>query len=271
LGFAGDVAMSDLEFERELSPEQIREALSLLDSKAGAQNQNVRVEDLNPAEELHPKPEPSSTAIAQQDCAPAAEDSKRRKKHLNFAVAWYGVAIAVAGVLALLSWGERALAPPPLIARAQLPNRAAAAPANNASPALPVGNPLPDQSGSERQPSSPEVAGSSPIGYASRDDDQAAARDAANSENAVPSSAPSTTIPAIGTSQARWDEGASREPDQAWRHPQAVRVAATKKRFWRRHWAPRAEINGGERCFFFGCLPWRAHPVSYEPPHNTTQ
>ena len=265
--------MSDLEFERELSPEQIREALSLLDSRAGAQNQNLPVEDLNPAEELHPKPEPSSATIAQQDCTPAPEDSKRRKKQLNFAVAWYGVAIAVAGVLALLSWGEGALSPPPLIAHAQLPNRAAAPPANNASPspALPVGNPLPDQSGSERQPSSPEVAGSSPIGYASRDDDQAAVRDAANSENAVPSSARSTTIPAIGTSQARWDEGASRKPDQAWRHPRAVRVAATKKRFWRRHWPPRAEINGGERCFFFGCLPWRAQPVSYEPPRNTTQ
>jgi hypothetical protein len=247
--------MSDLEFERELSPEQIREALSLLDSRAGAQNQNVRVEDLNPAEELHPKPEPSSAVIAKQDCTLAAEDSKRRKKQLNFAVAWYGVGIAVAGVLALLSWGERALTPPPLIANAQLPNRVAAAAAKNAFSALPVGNPLPDQSRSERQPSSPEVAGSSPIGYASRDDDQAAVRDAANSENAVPSSARSTTIPAIGTSQAR-------------RHPRAVRVAATKKR---RHWPPRAELDGDERCFFFGCLPWRAQPVSYEPPRNTTQ
>jgi len=37
--------MSDLEFQRELSPEQIREALSLLDSMAGAQNQNVGIED----------------------------------------------------------------------------------------------------------------------------------------------------------------------------------------------------------------------------------
>jgi hypothetical protein len=263
--------MSDLEFQRELSPEQIREALSLLDSRAGAQNQNVRAEDLNPAEELHPKPEPSSAAIAKQDCTPAAEDSKRRKKQLNFAVAWYGVGIAVAGVLALLSWGERALAPPPLIAHAQLPNRAATSLAKNASPALPVGNPLPDQSGSERQSSSAEVAGSSSTGYASRDDDQAAVRDAANSQNAVPSSARSTTIAAIGTGQARWDEEASRKPDQAWRHPWAVRVAATKKRSWRRHWPLRAEINGGERCFFFGCLPWRPQPASYEPPRNTTQ
>jgi hypothetical protein len=262
--------MSDLEFERELSPEQIREALSLLDSRAGAQNQNVRVEDLNPAEELHRKPEPSSAAIAKQDSTLATEDPNQRKKHLNSAVAWYGVGIAVAGVLALLSWGERTLTPPPLIAYAQLPNRAVP-PTKNVSPALPVGNPLPDQSGSERQPSSPEVAGSNPIGFAGPDDDQAAVRDAANSENAIPSSSRSTTIPAIGTSQARWDERASREPDQAWRYPRAVQVAATKKRFWRRHWPPRAQINGGERCFFFGCVPWRAQPVSYEPPRNTTQ
>jgi hypothetical protein len=151
--------MSDLEFERELSPQQIRQARSLLDSRAGAQNQNVRVEDLNPAEELHRKPEPSSAAIAKQDCTLAAEDPNQRKKHLNSAVAWYGVDIAVAGVLALLSWGERTLTPPPLIAYAQLPNRAVP-PTKTVSPALPVGNPLPDQSGSERQPSSPEVASS---------------------------------------------------------------------------------------------------------------
>ncbi len=263
--------MSDLEFERELSPEQIREALSLLDSRAGAQNQNVRVEDLNRAEELHPKPEPSSAAIAAQDCTPVAEDLQQRKKHLNLAVAWYGAGIAAVGGLALLSWGERALAPPPVIAHEILPNRVATPPAKIASPALLIGNPLPDKSGSERQPSSPEVAGSNPIGYASRDDDQAAVRDAANSENAVPPSARSTNIPAIGTSQAPWDEGASRKPDQAWRHPGAVQVAATKKRFWRRHWSPRAGLNGGGRCFFFGCLPWRAQRVSYEPPRNTTQ
>ena len=44
--------MSDLEFQRELSPEQIREALSLLDSKTGAQNHNLRVEDQSPPEEV---------------------------------------------------------------------------------------------------------------------------------------------------------------------------------------------------------------------------
>ena len=51
LGCAGEPAMSDLEFQRELSPEQIREALSLLDSTTGAQNQNLRIGDLSPGEE----------------------------------------------------------------------------------------------------------------------------------------------------------------------------------------------------------------------------
>ena len=41
--------MSDLEFQHELSPEQMREALSLLDSTAGT-NPTVQIEDLRPAE-----------------------------------------------------------------------------------------------------------------------------------------------------------------------------------------------------------------------------
>jgi len=64
LGSGGDAAMSDLEFQRELSPEQIREALSLLDGTAGAQNQNVGIEDLRPAEEVNPEPDHSSTTMA---------------------------------------------------------------------------------------------------------------------------------------------------------------------------------------------------------------
>jgi hypothetical protein len=67
LGSAGDAAVSDLEFQRELSPEQIREALSLLDSTAGAQGQDLRIGDLSPAEEVNPEPHQSSTTMATQD------------------------------------------------------------------------------------------------------------------------------------------------------------------------------------------------------------
>ena len=52
--------MSDLEFQRELSPEQMREALSLLDSTAGTQNQTVQIEDLRPPGEVNPEPDHSS-------------------------------------------------------------------------------------------------------------------------------------------------------------------------------------------------------------------
>jgi len=83
--------MSDLEFQRELSPEQMREALSLLDRTAGAQDQNLRIENLSPAEEVNPEPDHSSTTMAAQDRPPAAEDPLQRKKHLNLVLAYFGI------------------------------------------------------------------------------------------------------------------------------------------------------------------------------------
>jgi hypothetical protein len=265
--------MSDLEFQRELSPEQIREALSLLDSRAGGQNQNLRVGDLNLDPELDHKPnQPSSTAAA-QDHPPAAEGLQQRRKPGTLAVAFYGVGITAAGALAVLSWSESALIPPPLpgIPHEELANPQPAPPAKSVSPALPVVKPLPDQSrgGFERQPSMPEVAGSGLIGYANRDNDQAALKDTAKSDNAIPSAARSATIPAIGTRQAQSEERASQKLEQDWWHARVVRVAPAKKRSWRRHWQARLEI-GGKWCFF-GCLPWRAQRVFYEPPRSVTQ
>ena len=114
MGSAGEAAMSDLEFQRELSPEQIREALSLLDSTAGAKNQNSGIGDSRPAEEVNPEPDQSSTTMATQDRPPAAEDPQQRKKHLNLAVAFLGIGMAIAGALALLSWPE-SVPPPPML------------------------------------------------------------------------------------------------------------------------------------------------------------
>ena len=104
--------MSDLEFQRELSPEQMREALSLLDSTAGTQNQTVQNEDLRPAEEVNPEPDQSSTTMPTQDRPPAAEDPQQHRKHLNLAVAFFGIGIAAAGALALWSWQESVPLPP---------------------------------------------------------------------------------------------------------------------------------------------------------------
>jgi hypothetical protein len=271
LGSAGEAAMSEPEFQRELSPEQIREALSLLDSMAGAQNQNLRIGDLRPAEEVDPEPDHSSTTTATQDWPPAAEDPLQRKKHLNSAVAFLGIGIAAAGALALLSWRESVPPPPVLgIAHVQPPTQSAAPAAKSDSSALPVAKPPPDQSpgGSERQSSTPELAD------LSRD-----VNDVANSDSAIPAVALSATNQATGTSQARWNERVSRKPQHTWSHARAVRVAAANKRFWRLHWQARADDEwcivacrraGGDWCFF-ACRTWRAQPVFYEPPRNVTR
>jgi hypothetical protein len=271
LGSAGEATMSEPEFQRELSPEQIREALSLLDGMAGAQNQNLRIGDLRPAAEVEPEPDDSSTTTATQDWSPAAEDPLQRKKHLNSAVALLGIGIAAAGALALLSWRESVPPPPVLgIAHEQPPTQSAAPAAKSDSSALPVAKPPPDQSpgGLERQSSTPGLAGlSRDVNYA------------VNSDSAIPPVARSATNQSIGTSQARWNERVSRKPQHTWSHARAVRVDAAKKRFLRLHWQARADDDwcivacrraGGDWCFF-ACRTWRAQPVFYQPRRNVTQ
>jgi hypothetical protein len=262
--------MSDLEFQRELNPEQIREALLLLDGRAGVQSQSMRVGDLNPNAEVDHEPNQPSSTVAAQDHTPAAENLQQRGKHGTLAVAYYGVGIAAAGALAVLSWRESALTPPPPlgIPHEQLANQQPAPPAKSVSPALPVVKPLPDRSrgGFERQPFMPEVAGSDANGYANN---RAALKDSAESGNAIPSAAGSATSPAIGTRQAQSEERTNRKLEQDWWHARVVRVAAAKKRSWRRHWQARAEI--GRKWCLFGCFLWRAQRVFYEPPRSVIQ
>src|SRR5215471_16761993 len=141
----------------------MREALSLLDNTAGAQNQTAQIEDLRPAEEVNPEPDQSSTTMPSQDRPPAAEDPQQRRKHLNSAVAFFGIGIAAAGALALWSWWESVPLPPtPRIAQEEFSKQSAAPAAKSDSLALPVIEPPPDQSpgGSERQPPTPELIGS---------------------------------------------------------------------------------------------------------------
>ena len=253
--------MSDLEFQRELSPEQMREALSLLDSTAGAQNQTVQIEDLRPAEEVNPGPDQSSTIMPTQNRPPAAEDPQQRRKHLNLAVAFFGIGIAAAGALALWSWRESVpLSPTPGIAQEQFSKQSAAPAAKSDSPEPPVAEPPPDESpgGPGRQPPTPELAGSSGAG-----------RDAVNSDGAIPPAVPSATDHATNTGRARWNERVSRRPEHTSWHARAVQVAAARKRIRRLHWQVRAEDEwcivacrraNGEWCFF-GCRAWRAQPV----------
>lgn len=262
--------MSELEFQRELSPEQIREALSLLDSAAGAQHQNS-IGDLRAAEEVGPEPDQSSTTVAAQDRPPAAQDLQQRKKHLRLAIAFFAFGMAAAGTASLLPWPERVPQPPMLgIAHEQLPEPSSAPAAKSDSPALPVANPPRDQGPgeSERQPSMPELGRLS-----------GGVRDAANSDSALPPVVRAATNQATGTSQARWNERVSRRPEHTWWHARAVPVAPAKKRFWRLHWQARADDEwcivacrraDGQWCFF-GCRTWRAQPVFYEPRRNVTR
>src|ERR1700756_1375804 len=132
----------------------MREALSLLDSTAGTQNQTVQLEDLRPAEEVNPELDQSSTTMPGQDRPPAAEYPQQRRKHLNLAVAFFGIGIVAAGALAL-SWRESVPLPPtPGIAQEQFSKQSAALAAKSASPALLGAEPSPDQSpgGSEPPP-----------------------------------------------------------------------------------------------------------------------
>src|SRR5437764_490135 len=192
--------MSDLEFQRALSSDQMREALSLLDGGACAKLRNGQTGELSPAEEVGSGADQASTTSATPNRLPAAEDAHQRRKHLNPVLAYYGLGIAAAAALTLLSWSERGLTPPALpgIAGEQLPNPQPAQLAESASPALAANAPSEQSSGgAERPPSNPEVAGSSHLGHADRDNDQAAVKDAADSANAIPYA---------------WNERTSRKP-----------------------------------------------------------
>ena len=244
--------MSDLEFQRELSPDQLREALSLLDRAAGVKPQNSQVGDLSPAEEGDPGADEPCATMARQDRLPAVEDFQQRTKRLNLVVVTFcGLGMAAAATLTLLSRSDPALTPrsPPGIAHEQLPNQSPGQLVTSASPALPVANSPPDQGlgGSEQRPSTPEVTGS--VGHANRSDDRPAAKGEPNTVTAIPYAAQTATVISLGTRQDWSGERASRKPKGAWWHARAGRVAAAKQRFSRHHWQARAEL----KCFFFVC------------------
>ena len=178
----------------------MREALSLLDGGAREKLRNVQVGGSSPAKEGGSGADQASTASAAPNRLPAAENAHQRRKHLNPVVAFYGLGIAAAAALTLLSWSDRALAPPALpgIAGEQLPNPQPAQLVKSPSPAL-AANVLtrPEFRWSRATALKPEAAGSSHVGHGDRDDDQTAVKDAANSTNAIPYA---------------WDERPSQKP-----------------------------------------------------------
>ena len=246
--------MSDLEFQRELSPDQLREALSLLDRAAGMKPQNLQVGDLSSAEEGDPGADEACATMATQDRLPAVEDLQQRTKHLNLVfVTLCGLGIAAAATLTLLSRSDPALTPPSLpgIAHEQLPNQSPGELVKSASPALPVANSPPDQGlgGSEQRPSTPEVTGS--VGHANRSDDRPAAKREPDTVTAIPYAAQTQTATVISpaTRQDWSGERASRKRKGASWHARTGRVASAKQRVSPRHWQARAEL----RCFLFVC------------------
>jgi hypothetical protein len=245
----------------------------LLDKAACAESRTLRVGDPNRAEEVDPCTDRASAAMAIHARLGAMGDPQQLRKHLSLAVGFYGLGIAAAAAMALLSWSERTLTPPPPgIASQQLPNQPAANQVNSAFHSFPVINSTLDlSSGGSDQPPKQAVAGPSPVGQANRGDHQAAAGDAANSASAIRYLSRRATVPAIATMRAWWDERTSRKTKEGWWHGRAVRVAAAKSRIWRGHWHPRAEVHSSE-CFALACLFWRnQHAVNYEPPRNVTQ
>ena len=274
LGSVGDPAMSDLEFQRALSPDQMREALSLLDGTARAKRRNVQVGDSNPVEDVGSGVDQAGATIASPNRLPAAEDAQQRNKRLSPVLAFYGLGIAAAAALTVLSWSERTLKPPglPAIAGEQLPNPQPAQLVKGAPPALPVVDPTSDRDshGSERRQSKPGVASAPLVDQGNGGDDQAAIRGPSNRASAAPHPAHAATVGAMATNQVWWDERASRKPKGVWWRTSAVRVAAAKRRFWRRHWQPLTEITGGE-CFHPACATGYRRRVFYDPPRYVTQ
>jgi hypothetical protein len=138
LAAPGEVAMSELEFQRELSPDQLARAMSLLNGLAGAS-----IPDPRSAEEPRSQADRANADAAGQVQLVAPPAPRHRSKHLNrAALRFCGLAVAAAAALALLSWSE--LAPPrpsgPEIAQRQPPARPATATAmaDTVSKARPV-------------------------------------------------------------------------------------------------------------------------------------
>lgn len=230
--------MSELEFRHELTPDQLSEALSLL-------------------ENANSKPEQAAANEAEPDRFSAAQDPAQRLKQLNrAALRFCGLAIAAALALTLMSWGESRPVPPSgqRIVYAQLPDELWPPPAKDASHPAPRAPLDISPGGSTRQPSEPTIPDSRP-GDANRADAPPTVKDAANVPTAASDAAETATPTATGKAKSRRHESRGQKPGEARRRSRNARVA---------------KIDPGE-CSVFACFVWQARHVFYEPPRNVTQ
>jgi len=239
--------MSEAQFERALSTEQMREALALLDGTANTKLGKLEVGNPAPAE---PAADPASTTAA-ENWVSAEADPRHRKMRFNLVVAFSGLGIAATAALTLLPWSEGELvssAQP----RTSSEQRANLQPTQvQDSGSIPFSANLEFNQGSfasERRDSKADFAGPNPVDQTNRAEDQAAA----------------------AGKQTWWIARTSSTPKElSWRTP-ADRVAIAKKRLWRRHWQHFAQTNGAA-CFHTACPLRRKQPIFYEPPRTVTQ
>lgn len=263
--------MSDLEFQRELSPDQVHEALSLLDNAAGAKVGRSQADELGAIEDVDPEAGEAAATRVTHRAPPATEDPQQQAKRINrSAIFFFGLGVAAMATLALLSWSEPAPTPPspPAVAHQQVPIRQPAPPMKSAFPPLPIANPPSDQTpdASERRAAKAEVSDSLLAGPADLD----AAKNAADAAGGILGKADMGAGAAAANGRAQPDEQAQHKPKEARRHSRASRIATTKERSWYSHPQARAEIDPGQ-CSFFLCLSWQAQRVFYEPPRNVNQ
>jgi hypothetical protein len=268
--------MSDLEFQRELSPDQLHEALSLLGNAAGAKRGRspageLGAGELGAGENVDPETGKARAAMATHRAPFATEDPQQAKRLNRSAIALFGLGAAAMAALALLSWSERAPTrpAPPAVAHRQVPARQPAPPAKSASLPLPIANPPSGRTlgGSEQGSANAAGSGSLVAGPADRD----AAKDAAVAAGAIPGKADmGAAAAAVADEPAPPGEPAQHKPKEARRHSPAARIATAKQRPWHSLPPARVETNRGQ-CSFFLCLSWQARHVFYEPPRNVNQ
>ena len=166
--------MSEAQFERALSTEQMREALALLDGTANTKLGKLEVGNPAPAE---PAADPASTTAA-ENWVSAEADPRHRKMRFNLVVAFSGLGIAATAALTLLPWSEGEL-----VSSAQ-PKTSSEQRANLQPTQLQDSGSIPfsanlefDQGSfaSGRRDSKPEFAGPNPVDQSNRAEDQAAA------------------------------------------------------------------------------------------------
>jgi hypothetical protein len=227
--------MSDLEYRQELSPDQLAEAVALLERAAGAKTQNSG--------------SGGETGTAAGPPAGVRNLQQRTRHMYRSALCFCALGIGAAAGLAILAWSEPA--PPPSsrpdAGPAELSKPAAPAPlAAGSAASLPVTSPTPGRTPAASERPEPPTT---PARLSDRD--------------------AGWPVPATAQGQPTPAPRASHKPE-ARRHARATRAAVARRQLSARYRPAHRDIDNGV-CSFFMCIPWQLQPVVYEPPRNSTR